>query len=103
MDRQRLDPIISDDNPPSGDGYDVGIGYGTAAEVGDGSVFVPERQYDMIVHDGDRYRVTVAHERQQRRNTGTMRRKLRRVSTRLLPDRDQYCSPSGLRSRTRSR
>jgi len=60
VDRQRLDPIISDDNPPSGDGYDVGIGYGTAAEVGDGSVFVPERQYDIIVHDGDRYRVTVS-------------------------------------------
>ena len=60
VDRQRLDPIISDDNPPSGDGYDVGIGYGTAAEVGDRSVFVPERQYDIIVHDGDRYRVTVS-------------------------------------------
>ncbi|WP_146417946.1 hypothetical protein [Haloarcula hispanica] len=59
-DRQRLDPIISDDNPPTGDGYDVGVGYGTAEEVGDGSVFVPERQYDIIVHDGDRYRVTVS-------------------------------------------
>ncbi len=59
-DRERLAPIISDDNPPSGDGYDVGVGYGTAEEVGDGSVFVPERQYDIIVHDGDRYRVTVS-------------------------------------------
>jgi len=59
-DRQRLDSIISDDNPPTGDGYDVGVGYGTAEEVGDGSVFVPERQYDIIVHDGDRYRVTVS-------------------------------------------
>ncbi|EMA00884.1 hypothetical protein SAMN05443574_101310 [Haloarcula vallismortis] len=59
-DRQRLDPIISDDNPPSGDGYDVGVGYGTAEEVGDGSVFVPEQQYDIIVHDGDRYRLTVS-------------------------------------------
>lgn len=60
VDRQRLEPIISDDNPPSGDGYDVGVGYGTADEVGDGSVFVPERQYDIIVHNGDRYRVTVS-------------------------------------------
>lgn len=59
-DRQRLDPIISDDNPPSGDGYDVGIGYGTTQEVGDGSVFVPEQQYDIIVHNGDRYRVGVS-------------------------------------------
>ncbi|NLV07513.1 hypothetical protein GOC83_15365 [Haloarcula rubripromontorii] len=60
VDRQRLDPIISDDNPPSGDGYDVGVGYGTAEEVGNGSVFVPEQQYDIIVHDGDRYRVMVS-------------------------------------------
>ncbi|NLV15132.1 hypothetical protein [Haloarcula argentinensis] len=60
VDRQRLDPIIPDDNPPSGDGYDVGVGYGTAEEVGNGSVFVPEQQYDIIVHDGDRYRVTVS-------------------------------------------
>ncbi|EMA22305.1 hypothetical protein [Haloarcula argentinensis] len=60
VDRQRLDPIISDDDPPSGDGYDVGVGYGTAEEVGNGSVFVPEQQYDIIVHDGDRYRVTVS-------------------------------------------
>ena len=59
-DRQRLDPIISDDSQPTGDGYDVGVGYGTAEEAGDGSVFVPERQYDIIVHDDDRYRVTVS-------------------------------------------
>ncbi|GCF13149.1 hypothetical protein Harman_10840 [Haloarcula mannanilytica] len=58
-DRQRLDQILSDDDPPSQDGYDVGVGYGTAEEVGDGSVFVPEQQYDIIVHDGDRYRVEV--------------------------------------------
>jgi len=58
-DRQRLDPIIVDEEPPTGEGYDVGVGYGTAEEVGDGSVFVPEQQYDIIVHDGDRYRITV--------------------------------------------
>jgi len=58
-DRQRLDQIISDDDLPNQDGYDVGVGYGTAEEVGDGSVFVPEQQYDIIVHDGNRYRVTV--------------------------------------------
>ena len=58
-DRQRLDQIVSDDDPPSQDGYDVGVGYGTAEEVGDGSVFVPEQQYDIIVHDGDRYRIAV--------------------------------------------
>ncbi|WP_254769278.1 hypothetical protein [Salinilacihabitans rarus] len=57
-DRRRLDAIVSDD-PPSQDGYDLGVGYGTAEEVGDGSVFVPEQQYDVLVYDGDRYRVAV--------------------------------------------
>ena len=34
------------------------VSYGTAAEV-NGSAFVPERQYDVIVVDGNRYRVAV--------------------------------------------
>jgi len=58
-DRQRLDPIVSGDDPPTEDGYDVGVSYGSAAEVGNGSVFVPERQYDVLVHEGNRYRVAV--------------------------------------------
>jgi hypothetical protein len=41
------------------EGYDVGVDYGSAADVGNESVFVPERQYDILVHDGDRYRVAV--------------------------------------------
>lgn len=58
-DRQRLDPIISEADSSSQDGYDVGVGYGTASEVENESVFVPERQYDIVVHDGNRYRVGV--------------------------------------------
>ena len=58
-DRKRLDPIVSEDSPPSQDGYDLGVEYGTAEEVGNESVFVPERQYDIVSHDGDRYRVAV--------------------------------------------
>jgi hypothetical protein len=59
VDRSRLGPILSDDDLPGGDGYDVGVGYGTASEVGTGSVFVPEQQYDIVVYDGERYRVSV--------------------------------------------
>lgn len=59
VDRRQLDPVVSEDHPTGQDGYDVGIGYGTAEEVGNGSVFVPERRYDVIVHDGERYRVAV--------------------------------------------
>jgi len=51
--------VVSEDHPTGQDGYDLGIGYGTAEEVGNGSVFVPERRYDVIVHDGNRYRVAV--------------------------------------------
>jgi hypothetical protein len=59
VDRQRLDSIVSGENPPEQDGYDMSVDYGTAEEVGNGSVFVPERRYDVIVHGGNRYRVAV--------------------------------------------
>lgn len=58
-DRQRLDPILSEEPPQNQDGYDVGVDYGSAEDVGDGSVFVPERQYDVLVYEGERYRVAV--------------------------------------------
>lgn len=58
-DRQRLAPLVSEDEPPSRGGYDVGVDYGAAADVGNESVFVPERQYDILVHGGNRYRVAV--------------------------------------------
>ena len=58
-DRERLEPILSEADPPQGDGYDFGVGYGSAAEVGNDSVFVPERRYDVLVYEGERYRVAV--------------------------------------------
>jgi hypothetical protein len=58
-DRDRLNPILSEDEPPDPDTA-IGVDYGTAAEVGNDSVFVPERRYDVIVRDGERYRVRVS-------------------------------------------
>ena len=58
-DRQRLERFFSEDGQPTGDGGDLGVEYGTAEAVGNGSVFVPEPEYDIIVHDGERSRVTV--------------------------------------------
>lgn len=58
-DRQRLGPVLSDDVPSSQDGYDVGVAYGAVEEVGSESAFVPERQYDILVYNGTRYRVAV--------------------------------------------
>ncbi|MFC7115204.1 hypothetical protein ACFQH2_09925 [Natronoarchaeum sp. GCM10025703] len=58
-DRQRLDPIVSRESAPNTDGYDLGVGYGTAEEVEGESVFVPEQQYDILVYDENRYRVAV--------------------------------------------
>jgi hypothetical protein len=57
-DRERLSPILEGDGPPDAD-TGVGIDYGSAAAVGNDSVFVPERQYDVVVDDGDRYRIRV--------------------------------------------
>lgn len=58
-DQRRLGPIFSEESRPTQDGYDMGIGYGTAEEVGNESVFVPEREYDIVVHEGNRYQVAV--------------------------------------------
>jgi hypothetical protein len=58
-DRRRLDRITADDKSPKGDGYDFGVAYGTAEDVGNESVLVPDPQYDIITYDGGRYRVAV--------------------------------------------
>lgn len=58
-DRERLEPILSEADRPGQDGYDVGVGYGSAAEVGDDSVFVPDQRYDVLVREGERYRIGV--------------------------------------------
>ncbi len=58
-DRERLEPLLSEEAHPEGDGYDAGVDYGSAEEVGNDSVFVPERRYDVLVYDGNRYRVAV--------------------------------------------
>jgi len=58
-DRERLDSFVSGDHP-TGEGYDVGIAYGTVDDVDGESVFVPDQQYDILVHGDERYRVSVA-------------------------------------------
>ncbi len=61
VDRQRLARIL-EENPPDNAGYDVGVDYGTAEEVGTALVFVPEQRYDVLVYEGERYRVAVESE-----------------------------------------
>jgi hypothetical protein len=39
--------------------YNVNVEYGTAEDVGNRSVLVPDPQYDIVTHEGDRYRVAV--------------------------------------------
>lgn len=58
-DRQRLAQIVQEGSPPTQDGVDVGVGYGTAEEVGNDSVLVPDQQYDVLVYGDERYRVAV--------------------------------------------
>lgn len=57
-DRRRLRPILSGSDPPDPDTA-VGIDYGTAEEVGNDSALVPDQRYDVVVRDGERYRVGV--------------------------------------------
>ena len=60
-DRERLEPALVADHREQ-EGVDMGVGYGTADEVGGDSVFVPDQQYDIVVRDGDRYRIRVESE-----------------------------------------
>jgi len=57
FDRERLEPVLAENPTPGGSGYEISVDYGPAEAVGDESVFVPERQYDVLVHEGRRYGV----------------------------------------------
>lgn len=58
-DKRRLNKVVTRESKRTVEGEDIVVNYGTPAEVGE-SVFVPDPQYDILVYDGDRYRVTVA-------------------------------------------
>lgn len=59
VDRDHLDVLTREFSPPEQDGPELGVDYGTAEEAGDESVFVPEPEYDVLVHDGTRHRISV--------------------------------------------
>jgi len=58
-DREQLSFIADGQEPADEEGYNVNVDYGTAEEVGDRSALVPEQEYDIVTHEGDRYRVEV--------------------------------------------
>ena len=58
-DREQLSFIADGQEPADEEGYNVNVDYGTAEAVGDRSALVPEQEYDIITHEGDRYRVEV--------------------------------------------
>lgn len=59
VDKEKLDPVFVGDAATSQPEHAVSVEYGTADAVGPESVFVPERQYDVVVHDGNRYAVAI--------------------------------------------
>lgn len=56
VDRERLAPVVTERTENDDARYDVAVDYGSAEDA-NGSVFVPQRQYDIVVHEGRRYRV----------------------------------------------
>ena len=57
FDREKLAVIP---NGSTGDRqHNVDVDYGSAQAVGDRSALVPDPQYDIVTHEGDRYRVAV--------------------------------------------
>jgi hypothetical protein len=59
FDREQLSFIANGQEPADEEGYNVNVDYGTAEAVGDRSALVPEQEYDIVTHEGDRYRVEV--------------------------------------------
>ncbi|WP_336330971.1 hypothetical protein [Haloarcula sp. CGMCC 1.2071] len=80
-DREHFDYFFADENPPA-DGEDsIDIEYGPVSEVSDDSVFVPDPQYDVLIHDGNRYQIDVSsHSRSQT--------KYQYEVTKIAPDSD---------------
>lgn len=59
-DRERLSLIIAEEETiPRQEDEDVGVDYGTAGEIGNQSVLVPDQKYDILRHEGNLYRVSV--------------------------------------------
>lgn len=56
VDRERLGPVLTERTENDDVRYDAAVDYGPAEEA-NGSVFVPERQYDIVVYEGRRYRI----------------------------------------------
>jgi len=59
FDREQLSFVVNGQKPADEEGYIASVDYGTAEEVGDRSALVPDPQYDIVTHEGDRYRVEV--------------------------------------------
>ena len=71
-------------NASTGDGqHYVNVEYGTAEDVGNRSVLVPDPQYDIVTHEGDRYRVEVER---QTDSEGEYRYEV----TKIAPDVDSF-------------
>lgn len=60
VDREALDGLVPPDHqPPESEGYDVGRSAIYTPEEAEESVLVPDQEYDVVVHDGDRYLLSV--------------------------------------------
>ena len=59
FDREQLSFVVNGQKPADEEGYIASVDYGTAEEVGDRSALVPDPQYDIVTHEGNRYRVEV--------------------------------------------
>lgn len=62
VDRRKLEGVFLDRSTSTEDRADVRVKYGTAEDVGNESVFVPEPEYDVVVHNGTRYEVGVDYQ-----------------------------------------
>jgi hypothetical protein len=60
VDREALGRLVSPERPPESEGFDAGRVHDYAESATAESVFVPTQEYDILLFEGDRYRIDVS-------------------------------------------
>lgn len=69
VDREVIDRLVPPRDDRRVEGYDMGVSSPYSEEEAETSVLVPEQEYDVVVHEGNRYRIRTGDGREVTENT----------------------------------
>lgn len=69
VDQRRLAPLFEDQYRDDGEGFDIGIPVSYTEAEADESVLVPDQEYDVVVYEGESYRIGTDDVRQRSLDT----------------------------------